>query len=377
MKKRLFLMLLIVAPIAMYAQLKVGSAGTMMVGGNSPVSNTDIGINTYYYPDYKHNISARLYPVSGLYNIGVLSQAYSNTVYTQGRSIGVMGVGGNLSLNYGVIGGLYGSMPGAAVLGLLSNGTGIAGMIGQYAGYFDGATYVAGLLTANTVAVPSDIRLAENIVSLKSIAKGDEETIEKIMTMDVIRYNDADISRFVSDTLPAVQKPAPSDKKTTHYGLLAEELQKVYPDLVIEGQDGYYAINYLELVPILVRSIQELKQKVDYLEGYTECRETNSRNMATTITTTESAIVSSNVLYQNTPNPFKEQTVIRFSLANDAHDAAICIFDMTGKMLKKMLISSGETSVSVNGWELGAGMFLYTLMVNGQEIDTKRMIIMN
>jgi hypothetical protein len=62
-------------------------------------------------------------------------------------------------------------------------------------------------------------------------------------------------------------------------------------------------------------------------------------------------------------------------LADDARDAAICIFDMTGKMLKKLPILSGETSVSVNGWELGEGMFLYTLMVNGREIDTKRMII--
>ena len=48
---------------------------------------------------------------------------------------------------------------------------------------------------------------------------------------------------------------------------------------------------------------------------------------------------------------------------------------MTGKMLKTLPISSGETSVSVNGWELGEGMFFYTLIVNGKEIDTKRMII--
>ena len=82
-----------------------------------------------------------------------------------------------------------------------------------------------------------------------------------------------------------------------------------------------------------------------------------------------------NVLYQNTPNPFKEQTTIRFSLADDTQNASICLFDMTGKMLKNLPISSGETSVSLNGWELGEGMFLYTLIVNGKEIDTKRMII--
>ena len=43
---------------------------------------------------------------------------------------------------------------------------------------------------------------------------------------------------------------------------------------------------------------------------------------------------------------------------------------MTGKILKKLPISSGEANVAVNGWELGEGMFLYTLIVNGREIDT-------
>ena len=81
------------------------------------------------------------------------------------------------------------------------------------------------------------------------------------------------------------------------------------------------------------------------------------------------------MLFQNTPNPFKEQTVIRFRLADDAQNAAICIFDMTGKQLKRLPISSGMDSVSVGGYELGQGMFLYSLVVNGQEIDTKKMII--
>ena len=84
-----------------------------------------------------------------------------------------------------------------------------------------------------------------------------------------------------------------------------------------------------------------------------------------------------NMLYQNTPNPFKEQTTIRFSLADDAQSASICIFDMTGKMIKKLPVSTGDTSVTLNGWELGEGMFLYSLIVNGKEIDTKRMIINN
>ena len=92
-------------------------------------------------------------------------------------------------------------------------------------------------------------------------------------------------------------------------------------------------------------------------------------------TSIETTSLAGNVLYQNSPNPFKETTTIRFSLAPDAKDAAICIFDMQGKMLQKRSVSVNETSLNLNGYELGAGMYLYTLIVNGQEVDTKRMII--
>ena len=131
------------------------------------------------------------------------------------------------------------------------------------------------------------------------------------------------------------------------------------------------AVNYTELVPVLIRSIQELKQELDEVKGSGKSRQTRSVPFA------GSEIKSSynNVLYQNSPNPFKEQTTIRFSLADDAQDAFICIFDMTGKMLRKLPISSGESIVRVNGWELGEGMFFYTLIINGCEVDTKRMVI--
>ena len=156
-----------------------------------------------------------------------------------------------------------------------------------------------------------------------------------------------------------------------HYGLSAQKLQNAYPDLVRKGENGILSINYVELVPILIRSIQELKQELDAVKG-AGARMTRS---AFADGDDLNPAASGNVLYQNTPNPFKEQTTIRFRLADDARDAAICIFDLSGKMLRKLPVTSGMTSVTVNGWELGEGLFLYTLVVGGREIDTKRMII--
>ena len=35
--------------------------------------------------------------------------------------------------------------------------------------------------------------------------------------------------------------------------------------LVLEGEDGSLSVNYLEMIPLVIRSIQELKQEIDEL----------------------------------------------------------------------------------------------------------------
>jgi hypothetical protein len=53
-------------------------------------------------------------------------------------------------------------------------------------------------------------------------------------------------------------------------GLIAQDVLDVKPGLVQEGSDGYMSIRYSVLVPILVKAIQELADKVDALEQRVE-----------------------------------------------------------------------------------------------------------
>ena len=54
----------------------------------------------------------------------------------------------------------------------------------------------------------------------------------------------------------------------------------------------------------------------------------------------------------------------------------ICIYDMQGTQIKRIDISErGHSHIIINGSELKAGMYLYSLFANGMEIDTKRMIL--
>jgi hypothetical protein len=51
---------------------------------------------------------------------------------------------------------------------------------------------------------------------------------------------------------------------------------------------------------------------------------------------------------------------------------------MNGTLLKTYAISnSGKGELTINANELQAGMYIYSLITNGKEIDSKKMILLN
>lgn len=375
MKTVLLAVLFVLTPFYVSAQLRVLSNGNvniksvynyvpaaLSVGVNdsSSISTLDIGyLGLYVKSPINSPIPSlnRDFPDSPPFRISMMGSANDvagSAGYFSCGTIGVMGRAGNNypGYNYGVFGTLIGSNNGAGVYA--STGEILTSIPGKYAGYFKGSTYVNGTLTATNILTPSDIRLKANVESLNT----EKSILEKLLKMNVISYN---------------YKTEIEEKETAnrHYGLSAQETQNIYPDLVYEGQDGYLGVNYVELVPVLIRAIQELKEEIDNLQYTGSERKSPSK----TTTDVSNTTTHKNLLFQNTPNPTKDQTVIRYQLADNTLDAAICIFDLTGKQIKRYPISTGTSSITINGHELGQGMFLYSLIVNGQEIDTKKMVI--
>ena len=372
MKKTIIVLTIVsmLLPMSMFAQLKVTSDGKVGVAISNLVTAADLSVSHndgYNYNSYAYGIRADR-RTDKSFNIGVAGRSIGNYYV-----IGLQGVaGGSLSgYNFGVIGGLTKSnINGAGIFGTTLNHTGVY-ISGRYAGYFNGHVYVDSTITATSYISPSDIRIEQNIEALNENSRAGS-TLENVLNMNVVKYNYTDFHKYErSDTAATDYREQARDiTSDTHYGLIAQELQTIYPDLVKEGQDGYLGINYVELVPILIRSIQELKAELDEVRASSEdtfnARSTSALNTATS---------SSAKLYQNAPNPFTERTVIRFSLPDDAINAYIYIFDLSGKMLRQIPINSSMQSVTVNGSELSAGIYLYSLLIKGQEIDTKKMII--
>jgi len=82
------------------------------------------------------------------------------------------------------------------------------------------------------------------------------------------------------------------------------------------------------------------------------------------------------VLYQNAPNPFSSNTEISCHLPEITKHAVIYIYNLQGAEIKSYsLPQTGKNTITVYGSELPAGMYLYTLVVDDEIVDTKRMIL--
>jgi len=81
-------------------------------------------------------------------------------------------------------------------------------------------------------------------------------------------------------------------------------------------------------------------------------------------------------LAQNAPNPFSNETVIRFTLP-EAGNATLTVTDLAGRTLREIRqdFAAGQNLVQLDGDGLAAGTYVYTLMFNGQRL-TRRMIHM-
>ena len=90
----------------------------------------------------------------------------------------------------------------------------------------------------------------------------------------------------------------------------------------------------------------------------------------------EETLSSEAILYQNNPNPFTEDTEIKYFLPENVKSAMLYIYNMQGNRIKSIpLHNRGEANETIYGSELPAGMYIYALITDGKEIDTKRMFL--
>ena len=197
-----------------------------------------------------------------------------------------------------------------------------------------------------------------------------------------------------ADANPSEEQYAVKEE-STQYGFIAQEMRKLYPELVMEDDAGYLYINYIGLIPLLVEALKEQQATIETLTTRLASLEQgnpgqgNERGKAKSASADTPGPMDSNAmiadpttpqgdayLAQNAPNPFSTDTRIGYYLPQGVGTATLYIYNMQGTQLKAYpLHLRGEGTHTILASELTPGMYLYTLIADCREVGTRRMIL--
>ncbi len=129
-------------------------------------------------------------------------------------------------------------------------------------GYSGGGSYkldVNGNIQCVSLTQTSDARLKRNIQPLHNV-------LDRVMQLDGVSFD--------------WNQAADPDMNLTsdhQIGLIAQEVEKVFPELVSSPEDGYKSVDYSQMTAVLLQAIKELSQQNQQLQKRLDAIEIKSR----------------------------------------------------------------------------------------------------
>ncbi len=371
------------------AQLTVDTNGNIGIGDtlssyDSQLSINGAGLNTstvfvhannQEYGVYSENIAPNAW--LGINRTGVCGYATTSALATGiGRSIGVLGFASNAAngYNYGVFGVLGGLRQGGAVVGSVSKTLDYVSISGRYAGYFNGSVMATGTITASNFIVPSGAANVTNVSTLDS-----ERSYQGIMSLTPVEYKNAyslklgpEVKDTISSDVLAELEASIAEKNASErprFGFVAEDVQKIYPELVHEDAEGGLSVDYMGLIPLLIQTVQQLDAEVKTLKYAEEATKGCGSDFGTG--SVENADIGKNVYISDNGT-----CEIEYALPDAVKNARLYIYSISGRLAESRTIEGRRNGkLSIDTSKLSKGIYLYTVIADGQSVTSRQMIV--
>jgi hypothetical protein len=214
----------------------------------------------------------------------------------------------------------------------------------------------------------SDGRQKENITEIP-------DALGVIMKLKGVKYDIKEEYSYIPKELKDLKViERLEDERKNKLGFIAQDVNSVLPEVVQhDDSTDVYGINYTEIIPVLVEAIKEQHGIIEELKNQVAA---NSLKSAVVSTGNATIVESHASLEQNVPNPFNSETRIGCTIPESSNSSVLYIYNMNGTQLQQYNVNGkGKQTVTISGSSLEPGMYLYALVVDGQEVDTKRMIL--
>ncbi len=313
----LFVLCFVVLSFDGFSQIKVVSSGNVGIDTNNPISRFSIGSEgnsnthiSFLNPNTASGQRAldvnQALPASGSWGYGLTSRVlsgassakvagiygsgYKSTPTFSGQSFGLYAITGNASsgYNYGVFGCIIGSNNGAAIYGA-TPGKLETYVNGIYAGYFRGKVFIEDKVGIKNTSPSYDLDVngtirctsltqTSDIAEKKEVKNLDKNSISNIKKLQGVEYKlkskeeigstrtAGSIAKDTASVILPNTDLAPELYDKVFTGFIAQDVAKVYPDLVSEDSEGALSINYIGFIPLLVEALKEQQAEIDALK---------------------------------------------------------------------------------------------------------------
>ncbi|MDR1729864.1 MAG: tail fiber domain-containing protein [Prevotellaceae bacterium] len=370
--------------------------GTYLDNANTAYISTNYGVYTnnniggysndtygYYAKNTASGYGGSIY---GFYADNISNHSYSGSLYGIYLNNNTNSYSGNV---YGIYSANIGSSSGS-IYGIYTTVSGGSASY-RYSGYFSGGKFIvmngnvgigrdnpAYLLDVNgTIRVGSTLYSSDE--RLKSDIKPLTDEKDKLYLLQGKSYKKAPLPSGLKDSLSVAEKAGRNEKidENPEYGYLAQELKEIFPDLVSQDSAGYYSVNYIGLIPVIVEALKEQRSEIEkqreqikQLVKLADIKSIDRKAFEA------NGIESIPMLLQNTPNPFNKTTEIGYFIPETVGNADIYIYDINGLQQKNISVAERGNGVTLlQATELQAGIYFYTLICDGKPVDTKQMIL--
>jgi trimeric autotransporter adhesin len=191
---------------------------------------------------------------------------------------------------------------------------------------------------------------------------------------------------------PVVKQAMQEKAAITYTGFVAQDVEKAADSVgfTFSGIDkpkdvdqSFYGLRYGDFVVPLVKAVQELSASsnskdsaINALQGKYDSLQTQVNELRAMLLAKNSSAMSGASLDQNAPNPFTGSTVIGYSLPKGVSSAQMQITDVSGNVLALIPLSGvvGKSTLTASLSGQAAGIYMYSLIVNGKLVSTRQMI---
>lgn len=156
-------------------------------------------------------------------------------------------------------------------------------------------------------------------------------------------------------------------------GFLAQDIQKVLPELVQTNEKGIMSIDYTGFIPLIVESLKQMQQTIQDQQKEIETLQSllppETKSMFRSTSNEEVSVVEGAKLYN------RAGASVAYTLPITFNTAHLKVFDISGRLLKKITLTGNSSIVDLNSSEIGYGTFIYTLFVDGKKADMLKKIV--